>query len=82
MHFFLGKYVFLHLCTCAPGRLGALGAFLVVVGLQDVAVLGHHEDRDEVNHGESQELGLLAVLLKQTTPTKTTRAFSRLPPGC
>lgn len=43
---------------------------LVIVGLQDVAVLGHHEDRDEVNDGKSQKLGLLTVLLKQTKSTK------------
>lgn len=44
--------------------------FLVIVRLQDVAVLGHHEDGDEVDHGKSQELSLLTVLLKQTTRTK------------
>lgn len=43
---------------------------LVIVGLQDVAVLGHHEDRDEVNDSKSQKLGLLTVLLKQTKSTK------------
>lgn len=54
-------------CTCAPGRLAALGGFLVVLGLQDVSVLGHHENRDEVNHGQGQELSLLTVLLYQNT---------------
>lgn len=58
------------LYTCAPGRLGSLRVFLVIVGLQYVTVLGHHEDRDEVHHSESQKLGLLTVLLEQTTYTK------------
>lgn len=44
--------------------------FLVIVRLQDVAVLGHHEDGDEVNNSKSQKLSLLTVLLEQTTPTK------------
>ena len=41
----------------------------MVLGLQYVAVFGHHEHRDEVDHGQSQELGLLTVLLgtRQTT---------------
>lgn len=56
--------------TCAPGWLWALRMLLVIVGLQDVAVLGHHEDRDEVNDSKSQKLGLLTVLLKQTKFTK------------
>lgn len=58
------------LYTCAPGRLRSLGVFLVIVGLQDVTVLGHHEDWDEVDNGKSQKLSLLTVLLKQTTYTK------------
>lgn len=53
---------------------------LVVVGLQDVAVLGHHEDGDEVNDSKSQKLSLLTVLLKQTTSTKPPGCV-RLPPG-
>ena len=44
--------------------------FLVIVGLQDVPVFGHHEDRDEVDNSKSQKLSLLTVLLKQTKPTK------------
>lgn len=32
------------LCTCTPRRLRALRVFPVIVGLQDVTVLGHHED--------------------------------------
>lgn len=55
------------LYTCTPCRLGALRVFLVIVGLQDVTVLGHHEDWDEVDDGKSQKLSLLTVLLKQTT---------------
>lgn len=58
------------LCTCAPGRLGSLRVFLVIVGLQDVPVLGHHEDRDEIDNSKRQKLSLLTVLLEQTKPTK------------
>lgn len=35
------------------------------LGLQDVSVLGDHEDRDEVDHSQSQELGLLTVVLRR-----------------
>lgn len=52
--------------------------FLVIVGLQDVSVLGHHEDGDEVNNSKSQKLSLLTVLLKQITYTKRPAAV-RLP---
>lgn len=61
--FFFLKFLY----TCTPCRLGALRVFLVIVGLQDVTVLGHHEDWDEVDDGKSQKLSLLTVLLKQTT---------------
>lgn len=87
-HFFLegtyfGKDVlfYLHSYTCAPGRLGPLRVFLVIVGLQDVAVLGHHENWDEVNNSKSQKLSLLTVLLKQTTSTKRPGSL-RLRHGC
>lgn len=58
------------LYTCAPSGVWPLRVFLVIVGLQDVAVLGHHEDWDEVNNSKRQKLSLLTVLLKQTTYTK------------
>lgn len=64
--------------TCAPGRLWPLRVFLVIVGLQDVAVLGHHEDRDEVNDSKGQKLSLLTVLLKQTKSTKRPGSWVKL----
>ena len=38
---------------------------------QNVPVLGHHEDRDEVDHSQGQELSLLTVLLCAHTHTHT-----------
>lgn len=70
LHFQRRGSLQLRMDTCAPGRLWPLRVFLVIVGLQDVAVLGHHEDRDEVNDSKSQKLSLLTVLLKQTKSTK------------
>lgn len=64
--------------TCAPGGLRTLRVLLVIVGLQNVSVFGHHEDGDEVNNSKSQKLSLLTVLLKQTTYTKR-RAAVRPP---
>lgn len=64
--------------TCAPSGVWPLRVFLVIVGLQDVAVLGHHEDWDEVNNSKCQKLSLLTVLLKQTTYTKWSVRVSSL----
>lgn len=61
--------------TCALCRLGSLKVLLIIVRLQDVTVLGHHEHGDEVNHGERQKLSLLTVLLEQTKYTKQSVHF-------
>lgn len=66
------------LYTCAPSGVWPLRVFLVIVGLQDVAVLGHHEDWDEVNNSKRQKLSLFTVLLKQTTYTKWSVGTSSL----
>lgn len=65
--------------TCAPGGLRTLRVLLVIVGLQNVSVFGHHEDGDEVNNSKSQKLSLLTVLLKQTRYTKRPAAVRRPP---
>lgn len=66
------------LFTCTPGWMWPLRVLVVFVGLQDVAVLGHHEDWDEVNNSKSQKLSLLTVLLKQTSDTKGS-VYPRVP---
>ena len=44
-------------CTSNTSGLATLARWL-----QDVSVLGDHEDADEVDHGEAEELGLLGLL--------------------
>lgn len=56
------SYHWLH--TWASSRLRSLRVPLIIVWLQDVPVLGNHEDWDEVDHRKSQKLSLLTVHLK------------------
>lgn len=66
-----------HKCnTCARRRIDLLpnalsrladGPECLPLGFQDVPVLRHHQDGDKIHNSKSQELGLLTVVLWNTT---------------